>query len=245
PLLARIFNKYFELLSWIFVILSILSIVWVGNGIWNYYAYGSCNGLNASGFCVFDPSGKNNQISAIGEECFVEAPKESDLSLEHTDLSLFVDKNPGAKNNIVFIGCYSCDYTREIYPLVKRLINNDVHYTFIHFPVKSETEYLTGYGYCIQQEDEERFWQFNDIIFASEKSVITNPDYAGSVVKSLGLDIEAIKKCAESQETKNAVFEMLEETKQTGIYGTPTIFINGKAFVGPKPLRVYRRAIKK
>jgi len=31
---------------------------------------------------------------------------------------------------------------------------------------------------------------------------------------------------------------------KTGFYGTPTIFINGKAFVGPKPYRVYAIALK-
>ncbi|PIR66935.1 MAG: hypothetical protein COU51_01360 [Parcubacteria group bacterium CG10_big_fil_rev_8_21_14_0_10_36_14] len=246
PLLARIFNKYFELLSWIFILLSILSIIWVGNSVWNYYAYGSCNGLNASGFCVFDPTGKNNQISAIGEECFAEAPKESGLSLKDVDLSLFPHTNVGAKNEIVFIGCYSCDYTREAYPIINNLLDKySVDYVFIHFPVKTETNYLTAYGYCVQKEDEGKLRLFNDLIFSSEKSAIANSSFTDGIIQSLGLDVEEIRKCTESEEIKDRVFEMLEETKQTSIYGTPTIFINGEAFVGPKPERVYKRALNK
>ena len=35
------------------------------------------------------------------------------------------------------------------------------------------------------------------------------------------------------------------ELNKTNMYGTPTIFINDKAFVGPKPYRVYRSAINR
>src|SRR5574343_38186 len=42
---ARIFNKYFEVFSWAFLILMIVSTFWVVKGGYNYYLYGSCNGL--------------------------------------------------------------------------------------------------------------------------------------------------------------------------------------------------------
>jgi hypothetical protein len=33
-------------------------------GVYLFYTTGSYNGLNQTGFCVFDPTGKNNQISS-------------------------------------------------------------------------------------------------------------------------------------------------------------------------------------
>ena len=46
---------------------------------------------------------------------------------------------------------------------------------------------------------------------------------------------------ADDREVQNQVNEL----KKTNMYGTPTIFIKDKAFVGPKPYRVYRSAINK
>ena len=37
--------------------------------------------------------------------------------------------------------------------------------------------------------------------------------------------------------------QQLDEATKTGFYGTPTIFINGQSFVGPKPYRVYAIAL--
>lgn len=250
PFTAKLFNKYSEVLSWIFIILMIGSTVWAARGIYNYYAYGSCNGLNASGFCVFDPTGENNQISDIGTECRVNAPKEADLKLEPLIVSEYPNKaynssSSGKTNQLVFIGCYACEYTRRAYPIIQKLLQkNKVDYIFVHFPVKQETEYITAYAYAAYKQNPEKFWQLNELFFASLKSELENKDYVFGLIRNLGFDLEKIKSSAESKEMQDKIFDMYEETKQTGIYGTPTIFINGKAFVGPKPERVYRRVLR-
>jgi protein-disulfide isomerase len=46
-------------------------------------------------------------------------------------------------------------------------------------------------------------------------------------------------------ETKTVVENQVKELNKTGLYGTPTIFINSKAFVGPKPYRVYSVPLNK
>ena len=60
---ARLVNKHFELLAWIFFVLLLGSGIFALRGTYLYYTTGSCNGMNATGFCVFDPTGESNQIS--------------------------------------------------------------------------------------------------------------------------------------------------------------------------------------
>ena len=55
PKLAGFIFKKFAILSWIFVILFVLSFVGSGYGLYNYYVYGNCNGPDSSAFCIFDP----------------------------------------------------------------------------------------------------------------------------------------------------------------------------------------------
>ena len=62
-------------------------------------------------------------------------------------------------------------------------------------------------------------------------------------MEKFNFDAKKINECANSTDTKNAVEAQVKELNKTNIYGTPTIFINKKAFVGPKPYRVYRSAI--
>ena len=56
PFFAKKINKNFEIFSWILFVLMISSAIWTGYGVYNFYMYGSCNGLNQTGICVFDPT---------------------------------------------------------------------------------------------------------------------------------------------------------------------------------------------
>jgi len=245
PFAAKIFNKYFEALSWVLFILMAGSFGYTVYGGYNFYMYGSCNGLNSGAFCVFDPAGKSNQTSSP-DNCRVSAPQASKLTMVPLNLAGYPLLKTGDKNKIVFIGCYSCHYTREAYPWMMDLMQKyPVDFTFIHFPVKSETDYLTAYAYCAYGQDKEKFWRLNELLFNSSKESIADKNYTESLIKNLGFDLDKVRACVNDKATENKILDQYEEIKQTGIFGTPTIFINGQPFVGPKPERVYERALIK
>jgi len=242
---ARFLNKHFELLAWLLFITTVASIFWTGKGLFNFYMYGSCNGLNKSGFCALDPKGENNKVSQTGGSCGTGEGDESKVTLNGVNLSLFPSQKTDSNDEVVLIGCYSCDYTRKAYPLVKQLISeNKVNYTFAHYPVKEETLYLLPIGYCAYKQNPDKFWQLNDKLFASEKSDIAKREFVDTLLKDIGYDVEAINTCSTSPETNSAVVERRIQLEKTSIYGTPLVFINGKGLVGPKPYRVYERILK-
>jgi len=245
--LARLANKHFELFSWIFFIFVITSTFYVIKGGYNYYFYGSCNGLNQSGFCAFDPKGENNKITDINQgQCGAVEKKEENVTLSGMDLSIFPAKNIGSKDTVVLIGCYECDYTRKAYADIQKLVRNQkTNYIFAHYPAKEQTNYLSEIGYCVKKEYGERFWSFNDYLFTVDKVEIYEQDYMEKILNNFGFDIARINECVKSPDTVNIVSRQLKEMKKTHLYGTPTVFINGKAFVGPKPYRVYLHELKK
>jgi protein-disulfide isomerase len=241
---ARFLNRNFELLSWILFILTVASLFWTGKGLYNFYMYGSCNGLNKSGFCALDPTGENNKISQAGGSCSIGSGDESKVTLKDVNLSTFPIKDIGSKDNVVFIGCFNCDYTRKAYPIFKEFLSkNKVNYTFAHYPVKGETSYLLPIGYCAYQQDKEKYWKFVDKLFESSKEDNAKPEYVGKVLTDLGYSSESITKCTQSPETKTAVARQRIELEKTNIYGTPLVFINNRGLVGPKPFRVYDRIL--
>lgn len=242
---ARIVNRHFELLSWILFITTVLSVFWTGKGLYNYYMYGSCNGLNKTGFCALDPKGENNKVSQTGGSCTEGSGDESKVTLNGVNLSLFPNIDKNSKDSVVLIGCYSCDYTRKAYPLIKQLISeNQVNYTFAHYPVKEETLYLLPIGYCAYQQDKEKYWQLNDKLFESSKEDIAKKEFVDGILRNVGYDVSAINTCSQSSETQSSVVERRIQLEKTNIYGTPLVFINGKGLVGPKPYRVYERILK-
>lgn len=244
--LARIFNKYFEILSWIFFILLVASTIWTVRGLYNYYFYGSCNGLNASGFCVLDIQGENNQISSGNQVCTVPADGSNVLTAANTDWSIFPSQNNGEKN-VIFIGCYACDYSRKAYPIIKKLVEKkQVNYIFAHYPTKETSNYLGQVNYCAYEIVPSKYWKLQDELFASPKDKLADKNYIKQVLNNADfVNSEEILACAETPEAISAAKKQVEEISKTNIQGTPTVFINDEPLVGPKPYRVYKWALIK
>jgi hypothetical protein len=237
---ASFINKNFEVLSWIFIIFFAVSSFFAVRGIYYYYVYGSCNGLNQTGFCAFDPKGANNAVSTAPLQCKENPPTAADLTLQPLDLSLFPQKNEGAIDQIVFIGCYACDYSRKAYPVIMKLIERfPVNFVFAHYPIKEKTNFLSQVGECVAQQDTEKIWELNPILFSTDKTKIEDPAFIEEKVTSLGVDLPKFQKCMADPATEAKVKTQIEQITKTNIFGTPTIFINSKPFVGPKPFRVY------
>ena len=132
------------------------------------------------------------------------------------------------------------DYTHQAYPDILKLAReHKVNYIFAHYPAKDNTNYLSEVGYCVYNEYGEKFWPFNDYLFTVDKINIHHQEYMDEILKNFDFDPAKINQCVNDQKTKDVIKKQIEELKKTNIYGTPTLFINGRAFVGPKPYRVY------
>ncbi len=241
---ARFVNPYFEVFSWALLLIMIWSTIVSVQSAYNFYMYGNCNGPSSSGFCVFDPSGENSKISALNTECSPEAKSEASLIQGSLILENFPTLKTGSQNTLVFIGCYSCEFTRKTYPVIKQLYEKyKPNVTFAHFPVKPETEYLSNYSYCVNKLNPEKFWQFNDQLFTTPPEKLVDKANTDRIVAELGIDTASVSACVNDSKTLSAVEDREGQISATGIYGTPTTFVNGQALVGPKPTRIYERLL--
>jgi hypothetical protein len=242
--LARFLSKNFELLSWIFFLLMLTASIFMVRSLYLFYTTGSCNGVNNTGFCIFDPTGENNQTSSTANgACPVPTNitnGSAGLTLQNVDLSLWPVKNTESTDQFVFVGCYSCDYTRKVYPEIRKLVDEfKPEFYFGEFPTKLKTDYLSRIGYCVYNQDQDKYWQMNDAFFAEDKALLEDKEATHNVLTNLDLDATAIETCAADPKTEENVQKLFTEIRKTNFYGTPTIFINGEPLVGPKPFRVY------
>ena len=244
--LASFINKRFELLAWIFFVIGMAALVFSVRGLVLFYTTGSCNGANSDAFCVFDPTGANNEVSNLGGSCPVVAPTIADLTLKGVEVDTYPTLNPDSKGpKIVFIGCYSCDYSRKTYPIIRKLVDRyNTPLAYLEYPVKLHSDYLNKVGYCAYQQSPEKFWQFNDLLFSTDKPNQEDQAFVDQSLTSIGFDIPSLQACVADPATETLVEKQMAQIRGTNFYGTPTIFIGDKVFVGPKPYRVYAIALK-
>lgn len=247
PALAKMINRYFEIIAWVLVILMTVSSVYSLRGIYNYYAWGNCNGPNTGGFCAFDPQGENNKTSAVEEGSCVDGELAvKNLNLREVELDRYpVKKIDGAKQEMVVIGCYNCEYTRQSWDMFKQIAaKKGVNLRYIHFPTKTETKKLLVYDECLYQLDEGKYWLWVDRLFSQSPDLNKTETETMSLVKEMGFEETKVTACIMSEDNKNEAERKYQEIKQSGLYGTPTVFIDNTPVVGPKPARVYERLLR-
>ena len=251
PKLGTFLYRRFEILSWLFTILMIVSLVWSGVSAYNYYEYGNCNGPSLedqAGLCLFDPSSSNAQISTCSDTNITAQNPTVEPTVKNVDLSIFPTYAGGnIQDQVVYVGCYSCINTKKVNPIMNQLAANNkdtINFVFIHLPLHKDLEYLFPLENCLYQKSQVRYWNFHDILMQMPVEEINNKENVLEALKiSSDGNLEEILSCAETSEIKELTERQFQEIKKMNIEGTPTIFVNEQVFIGPKPLRVYERQL--
>ena len=70
-----------------------------------------------------------------------------------------------------------------------------------------------------------KYWEYHDELFANAPNLTKNS--FEEIAKKLGLDLEQFKKDVNSPEVQQQLAKDLNDAKEAGVTGTPTIFVNG------------------
>jgi len=234
PKVAGFVFKRFVILSWIFVVLFILSIAGSAYGLYNYYVYGNCNGPDSSAFCIFDPFQEKVEDHTT---CGIEPIEDKDLVVpENLEGLPRVGKS---EVKVVMFGCFTCPYTKEATGIMRQIISDygtKVEFIFIAFPLdQHDMAYEASLAAeCIYEADKIKYWPF--ILSILEHNHVLDHEDLLRHAQDLELDIE---ECLMNEEFNDEVERKMELGREAGIYGTPTFFVNGEAIVGPQEKEVF------
>jgi protein-disulfide isomerase len=237
PSIAKIINRNFTILSWIFVLLSIASFAYMIYGGYNFYVYGNCDGPNATQACILnDLTGDYGRFSSPTQ---LIAP---------TSLKGINSGNPNASTVIVEFGCFTCPYTKKAEPAIERLLkeqNRTIYYVFKPFPLPNHNNSFEAARAVLCAEKQNKSWDMRQEIFRRMESCTTSGELAiKTVAKNVGLNMSEFNLCFDNNETGPVLSEYIQEGKDSHIYATPTFFINGKAVVGPKTYEEMKRLVE-
>lgn len=237
--------KWFNTISWIFVILLFVSIGYSAYGVYNFIEYGNCNGPDSSAFCVFDPfknTNTNEFTCAGGANHTINDIKK--LTINPDDPTIGPEN---AKVIIIEAGCFKCQYTKQEVPIINKIMKNyegKVRLIYKDFPISSlhpDASLVSEAARCANEQN--KFWEYYKILFDNQDK--TSIEDLKQYAKELNLNITQFNECLNTNKYKSAVDKEIQDGVTAGIYGTPTIFINDQVFVGPKTYSELKQAIDK
>ncbi len=215
PKTAKFLFKYFEVFSWIMVLLLVWSLFEVGVGVYNYVNYGSCIKPGDDGVCFLNP------IESYTQSSNVRGTYPDNVVWPSAGNSPFI----GDGVEVIMFGCYTCPYTiraeNEIWDIIER---NEVRFVFKDFPVlhhRNALEYAKK-AYCANKQD--LYFEARSLLFSQ----------TGDLENHLDLDEQAYFECLENEDTEIRVLDVFNEGINAHVRGTPTFFIEGEVISGSR-----------
>ena len=240
PVLARFTFKNFELISWIFTILMIASLIYSGISIYNYISYGNCYGKPSESFCIFDPTGKTKASSFDNgyEGEFIYPTVDDDPSLG----------NPNASITIIEFGCFRCHYTKNAEPIIKQILqeySDKVFYVYRDFPLNekhAEADIHAEAADCALEQG--KYWEYHDLLFEHQE-MQNHTETIKQLAADLNLNTTQFNVCFDSRKYRDEVYHDFEDGVKAEVQGTPTFFINGEIVTGPHDFNYFKKIIDK
>ncbi|OGD24364.1 hypothetical protein A2Z10_00190 [Candidatus Azambacteria bacterium RBG_16_47_10] len=125
-----------------------------------------------------------------------------------------------------------------------------VRFVFKHYPSLGDESFVAAYASeCAKEQG--KFWEYQDFLFDRQsQSILENSGIFSSAnlmsaAEQVGLQKSMFEQCLSSERYKENVMRDLEEGKNAGVQGTPTVFVNGEKIEGSLPFETYKTIIEK
>jgi protein-disulfide isomerase len=109
------------------------------------------------------------------------------------------------------------------------------------FPLPSHKFSRRASAVALAADRQGKFWEFHAKIFENLKSI--NEAKVQEIAKEIGLDTEKLNTDAKDPAIQNLITRDVNNGRQAGVRGTPTIFVNGKR-LNNRSLAGFQQAIE-
>jgi protein-disulfide isomerase len=150
----------------------------------------------------------------------------------------------GAPVTIVEYGDYECPYCAAARPVLAALVDDGrVRLVFRNFPLADVHPYaLTAALAAEAAAAHGRFWEMHDLLFTHQRR-LRDVDLVGY---GLQLGVPASQVVGDgAQPYGDKVEADFRSGVESGVRGTPTLFLDGHAYTGPVDLSALRSAVRR
>jgi len=149
------------------------------------------------------------------------------------------------KITLIAFSEFQCPYCARAKGTIEELLKtykDDIQVSFRHFPLPFHSNATPAAIAAVAAAEQGKFWQMHDKLFANQQALSTADleKYAGEI----GLDMAKFKAAIDNPKTKELVEADKKMGETFGVQGTPSFFMNGRAFSGAYPLESFKAAIE-
>lgn len=141
-----------------------------------------------------------------------------------------------ARVTLVEYGDFECPSCAEAFVTlhqVRRAFGPNLRFVFRHFPLRASHPHALSAAKAAEAAAAQgKFWPMYDRLFLHQ-SKLTDPDLLRHA-EHLGLDLARFREDWASRSAETRVREHLLSGAQSGVRGTPTLFIDGVRYDGPQ-----------
>jgi protein-disulfide isomerase len=142
----------------------------------------------------------------------------------------------GAKVTMVVFEDFECPFCARASANLKQFASKfpkGVRFVFKHFPLASlHANAQLASEAAVEAQAQGKFWQYHDKLFANQKA-LERADLE-RYAQEVGLDLGRFKAALDSRKHQAVVERDLAEGQRAGVSGTPTVFLNGRKYQGPR-----------
>lgn len=126
---------------------------------------------------------------------------------------------------------YCARFAESVGELKEEFSSSQLRVVFRNFPLSMHPRARVAAKAAVCAQDSGHFWSFHDTVFANQQS-LSDEDLA-RYGESVGMDPVSLANCIDSDFAEASVSADRKAGEELGIQGTPTIYINGRAYDGP------------
>jgi protein-disulfide isomerase len=137
--------------------------------------------------------------------------------------------------------CPYCSRAKNTLDDLLKIYKDNLEISFKHFPLPFHNNAMPAAIAAVAADQQGKFWAMYDKLFANQQNL-----EAASLEKfaqEIGLDMAKFKAAIADPKTKAVVEADMKQASQFGVQGTPSFFVNGRAFSGAYPLESFKMVL--
>jgi len=152
---------------------------------------------------------------------------------------------PEAAVTLVEYGDYECPDCGRAYPIVKQVqqrMGRALRFVFRNFPLRESHPHAQHAAEAAEAAAAQgKFWEMHDRLF--ERQFALDDEHLIAYAEELGLDGGRVARELAARTYKSRVRDDFMSGVRSGVNGTPTFFINGLRYNGPRDVKSMVTAI--
>jgi protein-disulfide isomerase len=146
---------------------------------------------------------------------------------------------------LVEYGDYQCPYCGAAYPLVKQLqerFGDDLRFVFRNFPLQELHENAMSAAMTAEfAATKGHFWEAHDALYENQEQL--GQELYAAIVTQLGIDAAELGAALDSETIFDKVKKDFNGGVRSGVNGTPSFFVNGTRYDGPRDFETMAEAL--